>query len=258
MLFKKKQTWVRFVNLIPGVELVHPVIPTSEMNVDWIKRAAKDYREQLVNNLDPTKQQVSVSRCPGILNLYKFGYVVTNPVDFVITTNDIDQQGKVHWETSADYSGVDGRPYISTHSREQLGDFLNFRVDTLGSIIKVNTKWQVTMSDDIVLLQLPIPYPEHNYFSAVPGVLDGRYNTMINVQLQWHRRKDKILVKAGTPLCQYIPVPRDFTPNLVVERATADDEYLSQAWSYIDNKQYNKDKSSWYKQAAALIKKWRK
>lgn len=251
-MFRRKKPWVRFVNLVPGVELVHPVAPISEHRPKWIRAAAKHYKEQLETYPDPTQVVNSVSRCPGIMSLYQRGYVVPAPADFTITTWN-DPQGRFKWDSSVNYSNLDGHSYIGQLNPEQLTQFLELRKDTLPTIIKVVTRWRVTMSPEIVLLQLPIPYPDHNYFSAVPGILDGEYECVVNVQLEWHRLNDTVLIPAGTPLCHYIPIHKDFAPELKVERLTEDDEYLDQAWQYLNARQFRKNRTTWYSQAAKLI-----
>jgi len=252
MFFKRKKPWVRFVNLIPGVEQLHPIVPISEARPKWIRAAAASYKEQLASITDPTQMVNSVSRCPGIMNLYQRGYVVPNPVDFSITTWN-DPEGKFRWDSSVNYSHLDGNSYVGHHDATQLSQFLKLRTDTLSTVIKIVTRWRVTMSPEVVLLQLPIPYPDHNYFSAVPGILDGEYECSVNVQLEWHRLNDTVLIPAGTPLCYYVPIHRDFAPELKVERLTEDDEYLDQAWHYLNARQFRKNRATWYRQAAKLI-----
>jgi hypothetical protein len=254
MFFKKKKPFVRFTNLMPGVESVHPIIQTKELRTDWIRQAALDYRDAVKNNTEVTKSFNTVSKCPGILGLFKVGFIVPAPIDFVITTrNDSNERGIFEWECPVNYQ-LDNQPYIDGHSKDQLYNFMPFRQDTLSTVIKVNTRWKVSMSPDIALLQIPIPYPDHNIFTAVHGILDGDSSIEVNVQLMWHKKNEKVLIKAGTPLCQYIPIPKKLDVDLRIEQATDKDRYITSAWQYLCKKSYNRDGKTFKDQAKKLIR----
>ena len=254
MFRSKKKSWVRFVNLIPGVESLYPVTMATDIKLDWLKDAAVEYKARKKANADEPRARISsVSRCPGISTLFKYAYVMPSPVDFVINTYN-DPEGRFSSDCAANYSTIDGQDFIGSHSAEQLAKFMPFRTDTIGNMVKVQTKWRVTMSPDVMLLQIPVPYPDHNIFTAVHGILDGSYETTINVQLFWHKKNERVLIKAGTPLCYYVPIHRDYMPELRVERCTPDDEYLDQAWHYLHDKQFNKNIKDWLVQAKALVR----
>jgi hypothetical protein len=251
MFFKKKKPFVRFVNLIPGVEIAHPVIKSNEHMFDWIRTAALEYKEKL-NNSDFTKQIGSTSRCPGIHGIFKSGFIVTAPIDFTITTDETSP-GNFEWSCPTRPT-VDGQDYISGHSPSQLSAYLPFREDTLASVVKVNTFWKVTSSADIVMIQIPIPYPDHNLFTAATGVVDCCENYHeVNVQIFWHKLNGTHHVKAGTPLCQLIPVPRDFIVDLRVERMTSEDRYIAEAYEYLVRKEYVKNLKSFFANFKKLV-----
>lgn len=253
-MFFKKKPFVRFVNMMPGVETVHPIIQTKEIKVDWIRQAALSYRNAVKNNNDITKSIPSITKCPGISHLFKLGFIVPAPIDFTITTRSSTfEQGIFEWECPVNYN-LDSQPYIDGHPKEQLNDFMPFKDGTFPTVIKVNTRWKVQMSPDIMLLQIPIAYPDHNIFSAVHGVLDGDTSIEVNVQLYWHKNNEKIIVKAGTPLCQYIPIPKNLEVDLRVETPTDADRYLASAWQYLCKKSYNRDGKTFREQAKKLIR----
>jgi len=254
MFKSKKKDWVRFVSLIPGIETVHPPTLATDVKLDWLRDASIDYKARKKANADEPRARISsVSRCPGISTIFKYAYVMYNPIDFVINTYN-DPEGRFSSDASTNYSNIDGKEFIGSHSAEQLAKFMPFRTDTIHNLVKVQTKWRVNMSPDVLLLQIPVPYPDHNNFTAVHGIIDGSYETTINVQLYWHKKNERVLIKAGTPLCYYVPVKRDWMPELRVERCTPDDEYLDQAWHYLHDKQFNKNMKEWFVQTKALVK----
>ena len=248
MRFFKKKSWVRFANLIPGVEVAHPIIRTQDHRFDWFKSASMDFKQR-VEHRSLTEPISSPNRCPGISDLFKTGYIVTAPIDFVIKTSARDPRG-FSW-SMPDSVGIDG--YIGNHSYDQLAKFAPFRSDTLQSIIKVNTQWKMSSSDDIVFLQMPIPYPDHNNFTAVHGIIDCNQYLELNTQLYWHKLDDEVLVEAGTPLCQLIPIPRTLALDLIVEPANDRDRYLSQAWLYLARKKYVNNVKSFLESTKKLL-----
>ena len=250
MFFKKKTPFVRFVNLIPGVEIAHPIIKSNEYTFDWTRSAALHYKDKLANT-NYTDYVVGTARCPGILGMFKTGFIVTAPIDFTITTDDPGFE----W-SCPQYPSNSGQSYIDGHSRSQLSAYMPFREDTLSSIIKVNTFWRVTSSSDIVMLQLPIPYPDHNVFTAATGMVDCNENYHeVNIQLFWHKLHGTHHIKAGTPLCQLIPIPRNFAVNLLVEKMTDADKYTAQAYEYLVKKDNVKDLKSFFTNCKKLLKR---
>ncbi len=68
-----------------------------------------------------------------------------------------------------------------------------------------------------MLLQIPVTYNNEERFSAAIGVVDPRYMHSVSVQLFWHVLEGETLVRAGTPLVQYVPVSRELLQKGKVE-----------------------------------------
>jgi hypothetical protein len=54
---------------------------------------------------------------------------------------------------------------------------------------------------------MPVPYNDDNRFTAATGIL--KTNNFWNVQLYWHARPGKHIIKAGTPIGQMIAIKND-------------------------------------------------
>lgn len=252
MFFKKKKPFVRFVNLMPGVEHAHPVIKTQDMRVDWMRNAALDYKERASTYIPGTGMLSGTNRCAGILQLFRTGFIIPAPIDFSIATTKGDLEA-FQW-TAPVNAQFQGHDYVMSHSASQLAKYIPFRQDTLHSILKINTRWRASCSDDVIFLQMPVPYPEHNSFTAATGIFDFHQSPEINVQLFWHHLNGVHMVKAGTPLCMLVPIPRDFNVDLIVETATMEDRYKDSAWNYISNKDFNKDIKAFYEASKNLLR----
>jgi hypothetical protein len=240
----RKKRFVRFTNLVPGVSETYPILSAGKIKFDWIYRCSHGNKNTL--------------KCPGINDLMHRGFIITAPFDFKITT---DSKEKFEWQMPVDpktLTGLTLSNYISYHSKNQLREFSPSRQDSLDIILKVNTYWSMVASEDLVFIQMPIPYPDHNIFSAVPGLIDSnKYHSLI-IQLDWHRIGETHIVKAGTPLCQLIPVQRDLFVNCLVEDVTDDDIKMYQKYSYNVAHRFSKDMNHWKLSTKKLLDNFRK
>ena len=227
MLFKKENSWLRFYSLEPGVAEVWPIIPAHKLKRAWMQRNDPP---------DPDNGNMHTKNCPGITKLVSMGYVLRAPADFIIKT-DKDNNTTFNWSEATRFNTEDpNNPrYIGFHNQHQTEPTLDDPTKTLKVAVKVDTPWRVKASDDILLLQVPVSYNNEPRFTAAHGILDPRFAHVVNVQLYWHVMDGETLIKAGTPLCHYIPVQRDFgiqNIDLIVDDANEDDKILEKAFNY--------------------------
>ena len=225
-LFKKKKPWIRFYSLEPGIAEVYPIIPTSSIKRKWMEQ--KDKR-------CPFMGSQNSANCPGIKQICRMGWVVVAPMDFIIKTNG--DGASFEWEVPNTFTRHSN--YISDHDPSQVMPLIDSPRDTLAHIIKIETPWRVRASDDIVMLQQPVHWNNESRFQAVTGIFDPKYALQVNVQLMWHELnsgEEGTLVKAGTPLAQYIPMPRSVLEktwyDMTVDTAKEPDWDLEYAFNY--------------------------
>ena len=258
-LFKPSRK-ARFINIIPGVELAHPIVPSAEIKPSWLKQAAAAWKSEM-RMASPQAPHAggSVIRCPGLIDFFKRGYVIPSPFDFTITTFKDNDNGFA-WDCSLGNQiggGAMQEPPISGHPEQQLAAFMPWRSDTLKSVIKVQTFWRYKATDDIVFLLMPYPYADHTHFTSVHGIFDPQQTSSINIQLLWHHTgENTTLVRAGTPLAQMIPMPREFAIDLIVDIPNEQDFREARAAKYLLSKEYNKNMKMW-KEATGKLFKWK-
>lgn len=245
--FKKKKSWVRFYSLDPNVAIAYPVINSSETDREW-------------NGLGNTKRnrpeqgKQTVLNCPAIKQINNTGYVLCAPADFIIKTGPNVEN--ISWETpflfkreSDKYTFGGTDYYISWHSPSQTEPLLPKEVcitnkPHLHSAVKVETPWRVKASDDILLLQIPVTYNNEHRFTAAVGILDPKYMHAVSVQLFWHVLEGEELVRAGTPLVQYIPISRSMLSKqgveLTVDSSTAIEKELEEAYTFVNHSRFPK------------------
>jgi hypothetical protein len=224
---KKEKSWIRFYSVEPGVAEVYPIIPASRVKRSWM---------DIQQPLDPDNGPMFTKNCPGIKKLVSTGWIVTAPADFIIETNG---DGKTfRWKEARKFTrGTPGWDnYVGFHNQHQTELVIDNPSTTLKSAVKLDTPWRIEASDDMMLLQVPVTYNNESRFTAATGLYDPRFGHVVNVQLFWHVFEGETLIKAGTPLCQYIPVKRDFlninNHDVIIDTATPEDMQTEKKFNY--------------------------
>lgn len=207
--FKKPK--ITFECLVPGVERIMPIIPARELKHAWMIKAQRDLAEKR-NHADwGMERLIHVARCPGIFSLQRYGWVLRTWQDITIDTNG-DGYSFV-WETPIDQKELvpSVGDYVGSQPSFMYADYTEeWFPNTLKSVVKITSGWACTVPEGYYLLEMPIPYLEENRFTLLPGFFEKRqgYATM-NPQLLWHIPHGKTLIKAGTPIAQYILVRKE-------------------------------------------------
>lgn len=236
-LMKRKKPRARFFSLVPGAHTLYPVIKSEELDRDWVKKEKEDFKERqskcpfhsVLNGIPHYPN--SIGKCPAINQIMRTGYVVRAPADFKVHTNG-DGHTILFTTTAFNPPGSD---YVVLHDSDTSKWLLDSTKDnTIDQVIKVNTCWRVQADDDVVFLQVKVPFNNESRFSAVPGILDPRSAYEVNVQLWWHVSEGEELIKAGTPLACYVPISRRLLDDLQVDIdvATQDDYQLEQEFQF--------------------------
>jgi len=205
--FKSKEKVIRFYNKHPGVIKAYPVIESKDLKRPWMENVKKQHKNFMEVSTKsrrcPLSHIVSTAKCPGINTLFNTGYIVKNPVDVKIITNG----DGISFNSSTVYD-FDDNEFVTSHDPEQLSDLVAIPHQSIKTIIKITTSWRVECPNDIVFLVLPVNYSNETRFTACTGILDPQQSPEINVQLYWHVLNGVEVIKAGTPLVQYIPIPK--------------------------------------------------
>lgn len=236
-MFFRKKSYVRFYSVYPGVESTYPVKQAKNHKHKWFDDLTKQYineLEEVTTSKCPFKQIISTAKCPAIRDITRRGYIVYAPCDIKIVTENNGEN--ISWSTS--YSFADAPelgPILSFHTPDSLLNLMDHRPDILKYVLKINLPWRVECSKDIVLLQSHVHYSSESRFTSASGVLDPRESNQINVQLFWHVKDGVEVIKAGTPLAQYIPIQRQFNPDFIVGVETSRDKMIDKSLNYISN-----------------------
>jgi hypothetical protein len=222
---KKKIKPVVFVNAEPIFAAAFPVLEAKNVKREWVEQNVRDMQTTTKNILEtcPIEHMQNklhnmgfISKCPGIRAFMNTGYIITTPCDFVIETNGDGERFK-----HASLGPKSNIFHVGTHPRSQLHDYSSLPLNTVKDVVKVSTGWNLIPNEDYIFLVTPPHYGDESRFSGPVGIHDPLSDPQVNIFLFWHVMKGREVVSAGTPIAQYIPIPRDFvTPPLITKAAT--------------------------------------
>jgi hypothetical protein len=202
MNFFKKQPKVEFYSIDWARTYNYPIEPISTIAIPWAITAKATLISKNKNNLHDFS---STHMCSGIRGIMNTGYVLKAPNDFIIST---DGDGvSFTWEQP--HASLQPLDYFSP---DQFGDYAPLPPQTLRSLIRVITPWRVKLPAGWNLLVLPIQYSEPQPFTSSIGILNPEISRQLSPVLYWHNLNGRELIKAGTPLCQLIPIRSDILP----------------------------------------------
>ena len=235
MIFKKKKPWVRFYSIDPGVAELQPWIPAAKLHRKWRTEALKNtaskekrcpylrvkklwnrMQDELYGEKSTPELYEHAVTCPALRDVMDSGYVLKCPADILIATDGTGVN--FEWVSQMKFcTQISPGKYVTAHIPEQtegVRELVNQQKDVLDWTIKLELPWRVQAHPDLVFIQMPIPYWDEDRFSPPTGVVDPSYSYEINLQLFWHKIEEgEYLIKAGTPLCQWVPVHRSFLSN---------------------------------------------
>jgi hypothetical protein len=226
---KETKPFIRFYSLDSGTVTLFPIVKSASIDRNFLV-------DSQIGDLEET---LTSKNCPGIKKIVSSGWIVPAPADFTIHTNG-DGIG-FNWGEPYRFSkitpGMDA--YINSHTRSQTEPLLDDEHTTLKTVVKVETPWRIEASDDTILLIIPVTYNNENRFSAATGILDPKYGHVVNIQLFWKVLNGSTTVKAGTPLCQIIPISRKALSgsyyDVIIDTATDNDTTKEREFNYASN-----------------------
>lgn len=208
-MFKKK-SYVNFYCTYPGVASTYPVKKAIYHKHEWLRKLSKKYLEDLEEQKKskcPFSQIISTAKCPGIKDIISRGYILYAPCDIKIVTENNGES--ISWSSMESFD----KEFITYHTPESLLTHIDYRPNTCKFILKLNLPWMVECSKDLVLMQTHVHYGGESRFTTATGTLDPREAPNCNIQLFWHVMDGVEIIKAGTPLVQYIPMPKYIDPE---------------------------------------------
>jgi hypothetical protein len=245
-LFKPK---IVFETTIPGLETVMPIIRAKEFKHAWVQRALNELANIRKQPNYGMETLAHTARCPGIFKLQRHGWILRTWQDITIETNGDGENFR--WTTPIDQKVINGIDYVGNHPKHQLYNYMeNWPKDTLSNVLKIHSGWNCVVPKGYYLMELPVAYLDDNRYTTVTGFFEREQGPAgLNVQMLWHVMNGKELIKAGTPIAQYILVEKDqmdMTMDVIGKKPSTHDifkllQYNRYVKSYSEMKRIFKD-----------------
>ena len=262
-----KKPNLEFICTSPGVEEVMPIIRASEYKHSWIKKAVQDMKTngsiaephrrdyeapRVMPGKSLEKEERHTAKCPALQMVQNTGWIMRLHQDVKIQTIGDGEDIKFDVPFQAQ-----GEPIIQKHLTHAFYPFFeNWPKNTLQKIIKIVLPWHARIPKGYKLLQTHPFMLDDNRFTTMSGVLDPHLGiaSVGTIPVYWHCTDDtqEITLKAGTPIAQFILIPKeepDFTQVELNEDTKFQKEYrmnqLLLAGTF--NRSYSKVREFWKK-----------
>jgi hypothetical protein len=212
---------IEFFSSVKGLAETHPIYPTKNFTPNWVKQSRSDFQKQ------EEKNAPHLALCPGINDVQRSGFIVPAWCDFDIMSSEEGLQARF----PPDLEDVFGGKVIQVQSGDSLAKFLPKRPWSNKDIIKINTPWHI--KSKVKLLMIPIPYNDDLSLESTIGILDPDISNVINIQ-SYVNGFGVLSIKAGTPLCQLIPISDEEHKLIVRDANKKDIEFLEKS-KYVNN-----------------------
>ena len=187
-----------------------PIIEAKNLKLRWVQQARKELENHVKRDTINVPGFTHILRCPGIFDLFNYGYVITLHKDIIIKITGDDLQWSSQVGETTDGQGAVNRAPLQISILSDIFD--NKLIQTppwsADSVFKIDTGWHVIAPKGVKFLQLPIAYPDTFDFTSTMGILNPAIGTGVNFPVFWNGKdKDKeTLIKSGTPLGHLIPL----------------------------------------------------
>ncbi len=197
-----RRSKIEFFHNEPSIIENFPIIESKNLKLNWIKRSREDF-EKLVKSGAKTKPHFNhLSRCPGIFDIFKYGYIISLHKDIIIRPMD----NGFEWETVSPALDPILENFKIEGVQESSVNLISKPPWARDFMIKIVTGWRIIAPKGLKLMMLPIAYPDTFDFTATTGILNPALSTQVNFQLFWNGVDKETIIRAGTPLGQLIPI----------------------------------------------------
>ena len=197
-----------------------PIVEAKNWKWEWARKSREEYLQHLKDGAEKIPAYSHVSRCPGIIDICKEGYIVQTNREiildpgeegfaYIVSDSPRFQEGAHGVFKGVNYEAIQKKEiHTISNLPLQVTELISKPDWCYPWLFKYIPGWQAITPPDIKLLVIPIPYPDDWTVVHSFGVLDPSISTQINCQAWIKKAKDgeQIHIKPGTPLMQIIPL----------------------------------------------------
>jgi hypothetical protein len=194
---------VEFACHLEGVEKIMPIIPAKQYRHPWLIRAFQDYALRKKQPEYEMQKSIHIAKCPGIIDMVHQGWILRAWQDILIDT--AEDGASYTWQTPYNETKETNWDSVSLHQPDELVNFFQYWDSSTKFIFKLNVAWQCKIPKGYALMTLPVMYADEDRFETLSGIHRHEYGwAMINPQIKWKAPAGKSLIKAGTPIAQFV------------------------------------------------------
>jgi hypothetical protein len=202
MNFWNRRNKIEFFHNEPSIIDNFPVIESKNLKLQWVKKAREDFENLVKSGTDTEVGFSHIARCPGIFDLFKYGYIISLHRDVIIYSMD----NNFNWRTAPGALDPILENFTIGNPTESSVNLISKPPWARNFMVKIDTGWHVVAPKGVKFLMLPIAYPDTFDFTATIGILNPALATDINFQYFWNGTDKETLIKSGTPLGHLIPL----------------------------------------------------
>jgi hypothetical protein len=196
-----------FYSSVEGIEKTMPIIPSKEYKHQWLKKALDDFNEKDldISNKNENGKITNVTRCPGILTIKNKGWLLRTWQDIEINFENENYSWKTPMNQKTLSNNITDQQ-ITQHDNNLFFKYMtNWPKNSYDAILKINTPWFADIPKGYLLYQFNPAYHDENRFTSLPGIYSPKYGSAeLNIPIIFHLKNEKCLIKAGTPIAQFI------------------------------------------------------
>lgn len=173
----------------PVVEKWFPIYPANKRKEDLIKKFDL--------NIKISKEQAHPKRCPGIMDIISYGYIVPSwcEMHFEIRNEEIIRFG-THANMALETN------IWNTPTMKKTNENSNW----CGGWVKITNPWRIKTTNDTKIIINKVPFRNDDIFESSEGLLESSWMSGMHIFLKLTKRDGSYIIPAGTPLFQFFPI----------------------------------------------------
>jgi len=189
-----------FISSIDGFDLIDNFKPklAKYFMPDYLKNMPHDNKTvyPIINKLVPNVRTAKI--CPSFIDIYNEAIVLPAPCDIWLSVNSKEAL----WRTTNDKIKMD------YHENGQFVDYLP-NPKAVKGVFKLYYPYQAIVPKGYSFRQIPMLYDFNKEWHVAYGQYAADSISQIVLQIFYTSDKEEVLIKAGEPLCMYVPYKRE-------------------------------------------------
>ena len=240
----KKLIEFHLIHEFPNQNYIIPPVPSKKLLPDWLKKMPTHNRNN-EDVIDPT-----LKKCVPVIDAMTSGYTILTHMDIILNLTE-DNKLKIIYLDEKHKEDMLRHPPIEQHGAWQVAGSPFEHM----TILKYMNPWRISTPPGYSLMFLP---PVNRFELAIiplVGLVDtDTFKNVVNIPFlhtELTAGGEQILIPAGTPMCQVVPIQRAEWTEQVTYLDAAEIRAIKSYRNIMDA-----DRTDWYKRKVHTKKKF--